>query len=97
MLAGSTINTLGQDYIPASNSPESVSQMTIWHNLLALWLWRYLVTVFEGLSFFGVVSVAGLIKYYLPSYYLWATAFFVAMLITPKTAGTDKVRSSCQD
>jgi len=65
--------------------------MTIWHNLLAMWLWRYLISGIEGISIPGVVSIIDLIIHYLPSYFLLTTAFLLAMLVTKKTSDTEKV------
>jgi hypothetical protein len=61
-------------------------QQTIWHNLLAIWLWRYLFTAVEGVTVPGLMSVIGLITFYLPSYFLWNTAFMFGMLMTKKVS-----------
>lgn len=79
-----TINTLGQDFV-AKTEPGYVSQMTTWHNLLAIWLWRYLISAVESVSIPGIVSVLGLILHYIPSYFLWVTGFMIAMLATNKS------------
>jgi len=92
ILALSTIDQLGKDYTFASGKGFA-AQMSTWHNLLAIWLWRYLVSAWEGLSIPGVISITGVITHYLPSYYLWITAFLFAMLITDKRASEDKVNS----
>lgn len=82
-----TIHSLGRDYIsPTESSSGFQAQQTIWHNLLAIWLWRYLVSAVEGLSVPGLISVRGWVMYHMPSYYLWVTAFFMGMLLTKKTA-----------
>ena len=94
-LAISTINTLGKDFVSSRTSaPDFTHQMTIWHNLLALWLWRYLISAIEGITVPGVASLIGLVTHYLPSYFLWVTAFLFAMLVTKKTAGRNTVRGS---
>lgn len=86
-LLTTTMHNLGRDLIlPSESSSGWTAQQTIWHNLLAIWLWRYLITAVEGLSIPGLISVRGWILHHLPSYYLWITAFFIGMLVTPKTA-----------
>ncbi|CAD6589433.1 MAG: hypothetical protein TREMPRED_005354 [Tremellales sp. Tagirdzhanova-0007] len=85
-LAISTINSLGRDFVSSRAATEFASQMTIWHNLLAIWLWRYLISAIEGITVPGVVSMVGLITHYFPSYFLWVTVFLFAMLVTKKTA-----------
>ncbi len=87
-LGMSTLITLGKDYISARSS-RFAGQMTIWHNLLAIWLWRYLMSAIEGICFPGIVSVLDLINHYLPSYFLWSTGLLLGMLVTKKTAGRD--------
>jgi len=92
LFALSTINSVGKEFVsPSKSSSGFTRQMTIWHNLLGLWLWRYLVSAVESISIPGVVSVTGLITYHLPSYFLWMTGAFVGMLLTPKTASSDGV------
>ena len=82
-----TTNHLGKDFIsPTESSSGWTSQMTIWHNLLAIWLWRYLISAIETVQIPGIISVKGWILYHLPSYYLWTTALFFVMLLTKKTA-----------
>ena len=91
-LSISTINTVGQTYIsPKSSSSEYIAQMIIWHNLLAIWLWRFLISGIEHISIPGLVSGLDLILHYLPSYFLWMTVFLFGMLVTEKTAGKDNV------
>ncbi|WVR03249.1 hypothetical protein IAU60_000240 [Kwoniella sp. DSM 27419] len=85
-LALSTINSLGRPFIRKEDSSSGFyTQMTIWHNLLAIWLWRYLISAIEGISIPGLVSVIGIIQYHLPSYFLWVIGFMFAMLMTKKT------------
>ncbi|WRT70074.1 uncharacterized protein IL334_007068 [Kwoniella shivajii] len=85
-LALSTIDTLGRTFIKKDESSSGFfRQMKIWHNLLAIWLWRYLISAIEGISIPGLISVIGLIQYYLPTYFLWMTGFMFAMLMTKKT------------
>ncbi|WWC72169.1 uncharacterized protein I206_106129 [Kwoniella pini CBS 10737] len=43
-----------------------------------------LLFAIEGISIPGIISVIGLIQYYLPSYFLWMTGFMFAMLMTKK-------------
>ncbi|WWD19771.1 hypothetical protein CI109_104235 [Kwoniella shandongensis] len=72
--------------IPDSMGGENgQNMMTTWHNLLAIWLWRFLVSAIEGISIPGLISVIGLILHYIPSYFLWMTGFMFAMLMTKKT------------
>ena len=83
----STTHHLGKDFVtPSASSSGFSAQMTIWHNLLAIWLWRCLLSAVEGLQIPGVISVQGWILYHLPSYYLWITGAFFLMLMTKKTA-----------
>ncbi|WWC64759.1 uncharacterized protein I303_107370 [Kwoniella dejecticola CBS 10117] len=85
-LALSTVNTLGETFVAKDESSSGFfRQMKIWHNLMAIWLWRYLISAIEGIAIPGIVSVIGLIQYYLPSYFLWMTGFMFAMLMTKKT------------
>lgn len=85
----STTHHLGKDFIsPTESSSGFAAQMTIWHNLLAIWLWRYLISAVEGIAIPGLISVRGWITYHLPSYYLWITALFFSMLLTKKTASS---------
>jgi hypothetical protein len=51
----STSHHLGKDFIsPSDSSSGFAAQMTIWHNLLAIWLWRYLISAVESLSIPGI-------------------------------------------
>nr|XP_031861628.1 uncharacterized protein CI109_002858 [Kwoniella shandongensis]KAA5528700.1 hypothetical protein CI109_002858 [Kwoniella shandongensis] len=85
-LAFSTIDNLGRTFVTKEDSPSRFyTQMTTWHNLLAIWLWRFLVSAIEGISIPGLISVIGLILHYIPSYFLWMTGFMFAMLMTKKT------------
>jgi len=82
-----TTHHLGKDFFSPSNSSSAfAAQMTIWHNLLAIWSWRYLISAVESLSIPGLISIRSWVTYHLPSYYLWVTAFFFLMLLTKKTA-----------
>ncbi|ORX38546.1 SPX domain-domain-containing protein [Kockovaella imperatae] len=91
VLMGATTHHVGKEYISAKDSSSGFSkQMTIWHNLMAIWLWRYLVSAVEGLHIPGVISVLGWIQYHLPTYFLWMTAIFFGMLLTQKTASSSK-------
>ncbi|OCF43668.1 hypothetical protein I317_02418 [Kwoniella heveanensis CBS 569] len=92
-LALSTINSLGHPFIKKDESSSGFyRQMKIWHNLLAIWLWRYLISMIEGISIPGLISMIGLIQYYLPSYFLWVTGFMFAMLMTKKTETSHRRR-----
>ncbi|WWC91872.1 uncharacterized protein L201_006819 [Kwoniella dendrophila CBS 6074] len=85
-LALSTINSLGRPFIQKDESSSRFfKQMMIWHNLMAIWLWRYLISAIEGISIPGLISVIGLVHYYIPSYFLWMTGIMFAMLMTKKT------------
>jgi hypothetical protein len=93
----STSHHLGKDFIsPSDSSSGFAAQMTIWHNLLAIWLWRYLISAVESLSIPGIISVRGWITYHLPSYYLWITTVFFLMLVTKKTASSG-VSGGCRE
>ena len=59
--------------------------MIIWQNLLAIWLWRYFISAIEAIGIPGIVSVLGVILYYIPTYFLWVTGFMFLMLVTKKT------------
>ncbi|WVW81461.1 hypothetical protein I302_103455 [Kwoniella bestiolae CBS 10118] len=84
-LSLSTINTLGAPFISKEDSSSGFyRQMKIWHCTMAIWLWRYLVSAIEGISIPGIISMIGLIQHYLPSYFLWMTGFWFAMLMTKK-------------
>jgi hypothetical protein len=87
----STINALGAD-LAERTDPKYKPQMIIWHNLLAIWLWRYFVSAIEAIGIPGIVSVLGLLLYYIPTYFLWMTGFFFLMLVTKKIGGKDYVR-----
>lgn len=89
-----SISALGEDVVPSTDREGFKAQQTVWHNLLAIWLWRYLLSAVESISIPGLVSVIGLILFYVPSWFLWSTAFMYAMIATPKTE--DK-RVSCPE
>jgi hypothetical protein len=72
-------------------SSKYTPQMTVWHNTLAIWLWRYLIATIEGLSIPGMISALQLIVYHVPTYFLWGTGFLTLMLLTPQTASKEKV------
>ena len=92
VLAFATTNHVGKEYIsPAKSSSGFVKQMTVWHNLLAIWLGRILISAIERLQIPGVISISGWIQYHLPSYFLWMTALFFGMLLTKKTASSSGV------
>jgi len=65
--------------------------MIVWHNLLAIWLWRYFVSALEAIGIPGIVSILGLLLYYIPTYFLWMTGFFFLMLITKKIGSKEYV------
>lgn len=75
---------MGAD-ISKRDDPAYKPQMIIWHNLLAIWIWRYFISALEAIGIPGVVSILGLILYYIPTYFLWVTGFFFLMLVTKKT------------
>lgn len=82
-----TIEAISQLVVDKSADPSgSKEQGNVWHNLLAIWLWRYLFTAVEGVSVPGLISVIGLITFYLPSYFMWNTAFMFGMLMTKKVS-----------
>lgn len=60
--------------------------MTVWHNLMAIWLWRLLISVIEGTNIPGIASAIDFILYYIPNFYLWVTVFIFAALVTKQTA-----------
>ena len=70
--------------------------MIVWHNLLAIWLWRYFVSALEAIGIPGIVSVLGLMLYYIPTYFLWMTGFFFLMLITKKIGSKKYVGLPCR-
>ncbi|WVQ86123.1 hypothetical protein IAT38_008291 [Cryptococcus sp. DSM 104549] len=85
-LSLATISTLGMEVINKKENPSAFyAQMTVWHNVLAIWLWRYLIAAMESTSIPGVISVLGIILHYCPTYFLWMTALFFGMLMTKKT------------
>ena len=90
----STITTVAHPIPDKQKSTSAyVKLMVAWHNLLAIWLWRYLISAIENISVPGVFSVAGWAEYHLPTYWLWMTAWIGAMLLTKKTADEkNKVR-----
>lgn len=83
-LTFSTINALGADQFSREDDGYK-PQMIIWHNLLAIWLWRYFISAIEAIGIPGIVSVLGVILYYIPTYFLWVTGFIFLMLVTKKT------------
>jgi len=95
-LAFSTINALGADLADAKDALYK-PQMIVWHNLLAIWLWRYFVSAIEGIGIPGIVSILGLLLYYIPTYFLWMTGFFFLMLITKKIGSKEYVSTSHLD
>lgn len=80
-----TVTTLGEEAASSADREGFKAQQTVWHNLLAIWLWRYLLSAVESISIPGLISVMSLIVFYVPSWFLWSTAFMFAMLVTPKT------------
>ncbi|ORY34942.1 hypothetical protein BCR39DRAFT_490578 [Naematelia encephala] len=85
-LAISTINTIGE-YVPDQTTQLEYyrTQQTIWHNLLAIWMFRFLISTLESISIPGLVSLLDVVLHHLPSYFLWITIFLFAMLLTKKT------------
>jgi hypothetical protein len=81
-----TIHAISKPIQDKADASAYKEQQTVWHNLLVIWLWRYLFTAVEGVSVPGLMSVIGLIAFYLPSYFLWLTAFFFGMLMTKKVS-----------
>ncbi|KAL1405107.1 hypothetical protein Q8F55_008730 [Vanrija albida] len=55
------------------------------HGLIAMWAIRVLVTAFEEFEVPGIFSLRGLVVHYIPTYYLWITLLFVAMVATTPT------------
>ncbi|RSH93528.1 hypothetical protein EHS25_007886 [Saitozyma podzolica] len=84
-IALSTLSHLSRPLADKADKEAYRAQQTVWHNLLALWLWRYLISAVESITVPGLISVMGLILHYLPSYFLWMTAFFLGMMVTKKT------------
>ncbi|XAO27431.1 hypothetical protein I312_106285 [Cryptococcus bacillisporus CA1280] len=60
--------------------------MTVWHNLMAIWLWKLLISAIEGTNIPGIASAIDLVLYYIPNFYLWVTVFIFAALVAKKTA-----------
>ncbi|ODN73416.1 hypothetical protein L202_07941 [Cryptococcus amylolentus CBS 6039] len=82
----STVKVISQDQVQKQQDPAGYyNQMTVWHNLLAIWLWGFLISTIQSLAIPGLVSIKDLILYHLPSYFLWATLFILAMMLTKKT------------
>lgn len=52
------------------------------HSLIAMWGWRTLTSAIEELEIPPLFSLRGLIVHYVPTYYLWITLLFVAMVAT---------------
>lgn len=87
-LALSTLSHLSRPLADKADKADKEAyraQQAVWHNLLAIWLWRYLISTVESITVPGLISVMGLILHYLPSYFLWMTAFFLGMMVTKKT------------
>jgi hypothetical protein len=84
-IALSTLSHLSRPLADKADKEAYRAQQTVRHNLLALWLWRYLISAVESITVPGLISVMGLILHYLPSYFLWMTAFFLGMMVTKKT------------
>ena len=81
-----TVNSLAAGVRDKDKDREKYKkQQAEWHNLLAMWLWRFLFTTVESVEVPGVVSVIGLILTYLPTYFIWQSAFMLTMLMTDKT------------
>lgn len=85
LLSLQTVSALGASVPRPSDDPKGyVEAMTTQHCLLAIWMWRYLLSTIESFTIPPFFSMIGFIMVYLPSYYLWVTAFFIGMLVTPK-------------
>ncbi|WOO86181.1 uncharacterized protein LOC62_07G009669 [Vanrija pseudolonga] len=52
------------------------------HSLIAMWGWRTITSAIEELEIPPFFSLRGLIVHYVPTYYLWITLLFVAMVAT---------------
>jgi hypothetical protein len=52
------------------------------------------VSAIEGIGIPGIVSILGLLLYYIPTYFLWMTGFFFLMLITKKIGSKEYVSHS---
>ncbi|OWZ67530.1 hypothetical protein AYX14_05672 [Cryptococcus neoformans] len=86
-LGVSTVNAFGQPLkSKEANSVKYYKQMTVWHNLMAIWLWRILISAIEGINIPGIASATGIILHYMPTFYLWAAVFMLSMLVTKKSA-----------
>lgn len=66
-------------------TPEDLPPLGEVQNILAIWTWRLLLSAIESIEIPGVLSVRDCLTYYVPSYYTWTTAVFVAMLVVDKT------------
>lgn len=85
ILSFQTISALGKSLPKSADGPDKINdQLTTRHCLMAIWMWRHLLSTIESISFPPFFSVIGFILTYLLSYFLWVTAFVMAMLITPK-------------
>nr|ODN93588.1 hypothetical protein L204_04769 [Cryptococcus depauperatus CBS 7855] len=85
-LSISTITMLGRRLVKKEeSSSQHYKQMTNWHNTMAIWLWRFIISAMEGIHIPGIISAMDLILHYIPTYFLWATGFMFAMLMTKKT------------
>nr|KIR44948.1 hypothetical protein I312_05921 [Cryptococcus bacillisporus CA1280] len=83
----STANVLGQPLKSKEvSSTQYYKQMTVWHNLMAIWLWKLLISAIEGTNIPGIASAIDLVLYYIPNFYLWVTVFIFAALVAKKTA-----------
>ena len=99
-LAFATITNVGK--LPVVTDPDDPRQeerrkrkFAQWYNLLAIWLWRFLFSLIEGLQIPGF-SMADFLARVFPLYWLLVTAFLWAMLSTDRTE-KDKVSPGYHD
>ncbi|WVN89269.1 uncharacterized protein L203_104490 [Cryptococcus depauperatus CBS 7841] len=70
-LSISTITMLGRRLVKKEeSSSQHYKQMTNWHNTMAIWLWRFIISAMEGIHIPGIISAMDLILHYIPTYFL---------------------------
>jgi hypothetical protein len=79
--------------VQALASRADQEQVARGHNLVAIWTLRVVLTGVERLGVPPVASISEIVARWVPSYYLWTTVLFCAMLLSEKTHDGERATS----
>lgn len=70
---------------PPAQRHTDINELARCHNILAIWLLRVILTGVERLALSPFAWLGEIITRWVPTYHIWMTALFAAMLVVDKT------------